>query len=94
MTFDPFGDFESRGYLRNSLGEKDMAIVKDAEHIAFGAVSPHPLLRCRPRWFLTLVPLKLMPMFWRSSPTLPPTPSFNKRLHLRPLMISMARAGE
>jgi len=35
VTFDPFGDFESRGYLRNSLGEKDMDVVKNAEHIAF-----------------------------------------------------------
>lgn len=37
MTFDPFGDFESRGYLRNSLGEKNMDVVKRSEHVEFRA---------------------------------------------------------
>ena len=37
MNFDPFGDFESRGYLRNYAGEKDPRIVKDLEHRAFKA---------------------------------------------------------
>lgn len=35
MTFDPFGDFATRGYLRNHAGQKDMAKVKDLEHDAF-----------------------------------------------------------
>ena len=35
MTFDPFGDFETRGYLRNVFGEKDLAVLKDLENIAF-----------------------------------------------------------
>ena len=35
MTFDPFGDFETRGYLRNSAGEKDAAIVRRLEHASF-----------------------------------------------------------
>ena len=35
MTFDPFGDFATRGYLRNLTGEKDLAIVRRLEHAAF-----------------------------------------------------------
>jgi cell filamentation protein len=35
MTFDPFRDFETRGYLRNFEGCKDIAIVKANENIAF-----------------------------------------------------------
>ena len=35
MTFDPFGDFETKGYLRNLEGEKDRAIVRQLEHAAF-----------------------------------------------------------
>ena len=35
MTFDPFGDFATRGYLRNIAGEKDRAIVRQMEHAAF-----------------------------------------------------------
>jgi cell filamentation protein len=35
VTFDPFGDFETRGYLRNVANEKDIAIVKRLEHAAF-----------------------------------------------------------
>ena len=35
MTFDPFGDFETRGYLRNLAQEKDPAIVKRLEHASF-----------------------------------------------------------
>ena len=35
MTFDPFGDFESRGYLRNIAGEKDLERVKHLEHHVF-----------------------------------------------------------
>lgn len=33
--FDPFGDFETRGYLRNHAGVKDPDIVKRLEHNAF-----------------------------------------------------------
>ena len=29
MTFDPFGDFEAKGYLRNLEGEKDRAFAPD-----------------------------------------------------------------
>ena len=35
MTFDPFGDLESRGYLHNIAGEKDLERVKHLEHHVF-----------------------------------------------------------
>ncbi len=35
MTFDVFGDFAERGYLRNVAGLKDLAHVKQIEHKAF-----------------------------------------------------------
>jgi cell filamentation protein len=35
VTFDPFGDFETRGYLRNFVGEKDSEIVRRLEHTSF-----------------------------------------------------------
>jgi cell filamentation protein len=35
VTFDPFGDFEARGYLRNIEGEKDPDIVRRLEHLSF-----------------------------------------------------------
>lgn len=35
MTFDPFGDFEELGYLRNIAGFKDLAMVKALEHGSF-----------------------------------------------------------
>lgn len=35
MTFDPFGDFETRGYLRNLAREKDPDIVRRLEHSSF-----------------------------------------------------------
>lgn len=35
MTFDPFGDFATRGYLRNIANEKDLAIVRRLEHASF-----------------------------------------------------------
>ena len=35
MTFDPFGDFATEGYLRNVEKEKDLAIVKRAENASF-----------------------------------------------------------
>ena len=37
MPFDPFGDFATRGYLRNVAGEKDPEAVKRFEHHAFAA---------------------------------------------------------
>jgi cell filamentation protein len=35
VTFDPFRDFETQGYLRNFEKEKDLAIVKRLEHASF-----------------------------------------------------------
>jgi cell filamentation protein, protein adenylyltransferase len=35
VTFDPFGDFETEGYLRNHDKEKDLAIIRRLEHSAF-----------------------------------------------------------
>jgi cell filamentation protein len=35
MIFDPFGDFEARGYLRNKAGLHDPGAVKQFEHAAF-----------------------------------------------------------
>lgn len=35
MTFDPFRDFETQGYLRNFEKEKDLEIVKRLEHMSF-----------------------------------------------------------
>lgn len=37
MTFDPFGDFDTEGYLRNSLKLKDSVEVKESEHLSFEA---------------------------------------------------------
>ena len=37
MPFDPFGDHDTRGYLRNFAGEKDPARIKRIEHHAFAA---------------------------------------------------------
>ncbi|MGY2136275.1 Fic/DOC family protein [Pseudomonas reactans] len=35
MMFDPFGDFETAGYLRNTLQLKDPVEVKESEHLSF-----------------------------------------------------------
>jgi cell filamentation protein len=35
VTFDPFGDFEARGYLRNVAKVKDPAIVQRLQHNSF-----------------------------------------------------------
>lgn len=43
MPFDPFGDFDTAGYLRNRAGEKDLALVKRAEHQLFRAQLPTAL---------------------------------------------------
>jgi cell filamentation protein len=37
VTFDPFSDFETRGYLRNMFGEKDPEIIRHLEHSSFVA---------------------------------------------------------
>lgn len=37
MIFDPFGDFDTAGYLQNSLQLKEPEEVKRAEHLAFEA---------------------------------------------------------
>lgn len=37
MMFDPFGDFDTNGYLQNSLRLKDPLEVKESEHLAFEA---------------------------------------------------------
>lgn len=37
MPFDPFGDFNTKGYLRNTLREKDPVIIKKLEHSFFEA---------------------------------------------------------
>jgi SpoVK/Ycf46/Vps4 family AAA+-type ATPase len=39
-VFDPFGDFDTEGYLRNFDKEKDLEIVKIAEHELFRAQLP------------------------------------------------------
>lgn len=33
--FDPFGDFDSKGYLRNNFGKKDTREVKESEYMSF-----------------------------------------------------------
>jgi cell filamentation protein len=35
VTFDPFGDFDTQGYLRNVTKEKDPDIVRRLEHTSF-----------------------------------------------------------
>jgi cell filamentation protein len=35
VNFDPFGDFDTRGYLRNIVKEKDRDIVRRLEHSSF-----------------------------------------------------------
>jgi cell filamentation protein len=35
VTFDPFGDCEKRGYLRNVARTKDPKIVRQTEHASF-----------------------------------------------------------
>lgn len=38
-VFDPFGTFDSKGYLENTTGEKDLEKVKRMEHLAFSTLS-------------------------------------------------------
>lgn len=35
MSFDPFGDFDERGYLRNTAGAKEASDIKELEHLSF-----------------------------------------------------------
>jgi cell filamentation protein, protein adenylyltransferase len=35
VTFDPFGDFETQGYLRNYEREKEFEIIRHLEHASF-----------------------------------------------------------
>ena len=35
MIFDPFGDYETAGYLQNALHLKDPDEVKASEHLSF-----------------------------------------------------------
>ena len=41
--FDPFGDYETAGYLRNTQGEKTLELIKIAEHQLFRAKLPEAL---------------------------------------------------
>lgn len=55
MTFDPFGDFDTRGYLRNTKGLKDREAVRLFEHTAFRlsvekALAAVRVRRCSPCW--------------------------------------------
>jgi hypothetical protein len=45
VTFDPFGDFATEGYLHNFEKKKDLAIVKRAENASFTTQSSG-----RPGW--------------------------------------------
>jgi hypothetical protein len=52
VIFDPFGDFQTQGYLRNHDKEKDIDIVRRLEHSAFitgldGAISEDAAPRLR-----------------------------------------------
>lgn len=44
-VFDPFGDFETKGYLRNTLGEKNLqevkSMVEHSVHENFGVMGCH-----------------------------------------------------
>ena len=56
-VFDPFGDFETKGYLRNTLGEKNLHEVKSMEHIVFLSQLPSTLdwLATQPLTYATLL---------------------------------------
>ena len=56
-VFDPFGDFETKGYLRNTLGEKNLHEVKSMEHIVFLSQLPSTLdwLAIQPLTYDTLL---------------------------------------
>ena len=43
MIFDPFGDYETRGYLRNHFQIKDVELEKALERISFRDMLPDAL---------------------------------------------------
>jgi cell filamentation protein len=45
VTFDPFADFETQGYLRNFAKEKDLEIVRRLEHTSFASGLPEAFAR-------------------------------------------------
>jgi len=49
MPFDPFGDRETRGYLRNTLKTNDQTLVRQIEAHAFAANVPAALKELRKR---------------------------------------------
>ncbi|KQS75971.1 Fic family protein [Rhizobium sp. Leaf383] len=51
MVFDPFGDYKTRGYLRNVLGSKDTGELRQIEHGCFiaNAESAAQTLRGHPK---------------------------------------------
>ena len=53
MTFDPFGDFATRGYLRNVARQKDPAIVRQMEHSSFTTGLDDAFAKLSPRDELT-----------------------------------------
>lgn len=44
QVLDPFGDFQTEGYLRNLYKEKDLRVLTHLEKAAF---REHVLRRCR-----------------------------------------------
>jgi cell filamentation protein, protein adenylyltransferase len=46
VTFDPFGDFETRGYLRNVAEAKNPEIVRRLQHNSFTT----GIIGAPPRW--------------------------------------------
>ena len=56
-SFDPFGDFETMGYLRNTMGAKDPQKVKTFEHATFLLNLPSTLdwLATQPLTYATLL---------------------------------------
>lgn len=55
--FDPFGDFETAGYLRNRFAKKDPTDIKELEHITFLLQLPSVLdwLQTQPLTYDTLL---------------------------------------
>ncbi len=45
MTFDPFGDFATHGYLRNIAKQKDLTIVRQIEHTSFATGLEEALIK-------------------------------------------------
>ena len=53
MPFDPFGDYETRGYLRNVAGSKDTAEIAKAEFAALRVRLPEALAALKAKKTLT-----------------------------------------